>query len=238
MQRHVLPKGPANRATGADPSVPTGEGDRHEMETPQALPECLQDFQRAALKAGTPVFRYGDPCQHFYFVEAGSIRVDLISPSGKSVLLYRIGVGETCVLTTSCLFSNETYAAEAITESDVAAVIVPKAAFEDRLNTSPAFRTLVFASFATRLSHMMARIEEVAFSSLGQRMARRVLELSGKADKITITHEQLAGDLGSAREAIGRKLVDWERRGLIQRGRGTLRIRAAKALSIIAVEGD
>jgi len=201
-------------------------------------PECLEEFRVVKLPVGATVFQTGDACTNFYFVQKGSVRVDLITDTGKSVLLYRIGPEETCILSTSCLISEETYSAEAITESEVEAIAVPKSRFEILLNTSPKFRELVFKSFSSRLSVMMAKVDEVSFASLDKRLARRLLELHRQNDLIKITHEQLAADVGSAREVISRKLLGWEKQGVISRGRGSISIDGLASLKKLTELSD
>jgi len=208
------------------------------MPTTLDLPECLRDFQVVTLNVGSPVFQAGDPCTTFFFLLKGSVRVDLITDQGKSVLLYHIGPNETCILTASCLISDDSYCAEALTETEVEAVAIPKAKFQEMLNTSQPFRELVFRSFSSRLSAMMVKIDEVSFASLDKRLARRLLELRTEGELIEITHEQLANDLGSAREVISRKLVDWEKQGLITRARGSVRINDANRLNGLSGFGD
>ena len=203
-----------------------------------SVPDCLNEFETAALPAGSVVFHAGDLCSNFYFVLSGSIRVDLMSSEGKSVLLYRIGPGETCILSTSCLMSNEEHCAEAITETEVKAIAVPKFDFERLLNSSKSFRELVFQSFSLRLVNMMAKIDEVGFASLDKRLAMRLLDKRDHAEIIKTTHEELARDLGSAREVISRKLMDWETKEIIERGRGTIRIRKTAELQQLSKLGD
>ncbi len=176
------------------------------------------------------MFRADEACKNFYFVQHGSIRVDLTNQNGNAVLLYRIGANETCVLTTSCLLSNENYSAEAVTETEVSAIVVPKPDFEIRLNTSPEFRELVFTSFSSRLAVMMAKVDEIAFTPLDARLAGRLVDLSQTDLTIKITHEQLAHELGSAREVISRKLLALENEGLLKRGRGTIEVVARPRL--------
>lgn len=200
--------------------------------------EGIGHFHMANLPAGTAVFRDGDACENFYLVKSGSIRVDLINSFGKSILLYRIGPEETCILTTSCLICDENYSAEAVTESKVTVVVIPKAEFQRYLNESSLFRALVFRSFSQRLAAMMARIDEISFSSLGSRIAHRLLELATDCNQIAITHEQLAHDIGSAREVISRKLVEMENEGLLERGRGKVTIRSRAGLQKLLHEGD
>ena len=195
-----------------------------------ALHDCLKDFKSIRIAAGVVVFQSDEACTNFYFVQHGSIRVELSNHNGNSVVLYRIGANETCVLTTSCLLSGDRYSAEAVTETEVSVIVVPRADFEHRLNSSPEFRELVFTSFSSRLAAMMAKIDEIAFTPLDARLAGRLAELSQADPVIKVTHEQLANDLGSAREVISRKLLSLENDGLLKRGRGTIEIIARQVL--------
>jgi len=85
---------------------------------------------------------------------------------------------------------------------------------------------------------MMEKIDEVSFASLDKRLARRLLDLTTEGDTIGVTHEQLANDLGSAREVVSRKLVDWEKQALVVRGRGSIQVIAASDLKRLAGLGD
>lgn len=194
------------------------------------LPECLENLPTKTLKVGTYVFRAGDACQNFYFLLQGSIRVNLISSSGKEILLYQFGAGETCVLTTACLLSGDHYNAEAIVNSDVTAIVLPLEDFKVLLAESNVFRELVFTTFAHRISELMAKIDEVAFTSIDRRLATRLLGLSDASSQVRSTHDQLALDLGSAREVVSRKLAYWEKAGWLVRDRGSLRITNLEAI--------
>lgn len=188
--------------------------------TPTRLPECLSGATLMSLAKGALVFQPGDHCANFVYLLSGVIRVDLIAKSGKAATLYRFGANESCVLTTSCLLSGEDYGAEARVEADAEACMLPRRLFDERLNSSAAFRELVFASFASRLAALMAKIEAIAFTPIDIRLAARVLELTVQNPVAQITHDQLAADLGTAREVISRKLAQWDRQGWIERGRG------------------
>lgn len=203
-----------------------------------SLPDGLKGGQLVTLPAGTRVFQAGDACTQFFYLIEGAIRVDLIAKGGRAIMLYRFGADETCILTTSCLLSGDKYCAEAHTESDVQAYVVPFATFEAQLNQSEAFRRLVFSSFSERLASMMGKIEEVAFIPIETRLATRLLELTTSEGTVFATHDQLAIDLGTAREVVSRKLAQWEKSGLIQRARGSLRLVNVRKLENIAALGD
>lgn len=183
----------------------------------------------ARFGAGAIIAAPGSECAHFVFVRSGTVRVDLLSPTGRQVLLYRFGAGETCVLTTASLFSGAPYAAEARAETDVEAALLPAATFHDRVATSDVFRRLVFETFSRRLADAMAKIDAIAFQPLAARLAD--LLLRAETDGLVRgAHADFAADIGTAREVVSRALADWERSGWIERRRGAVAILDHEAL--------
>lgn len=178
------------------------------------------------LPAGTPLFSNSDPCEHYVLVLEGIVRVELLSITGQQLTLYRIYEGQSCVLTTSCLMSGNNYSAQAITETDVAILLLPKKAFNDMLAEFPAFRQFVFDGFSERLSAMMQRTNELATYTIDQRLAAALLARSNVQQNkvLSITHEELAVEIGTAREVVSRRLSVFEKDGLVRRSRKYLEI--------------
>jgi CRP/FNR family transcriptional regulator len=200
-----------------------------------ALPAELRDVEDAnldrLLRSGIPVrldaeqfvFRPGDSCESFLILLAGRIRVQLISEDGKEVTLYRIGPGGSCVLTTSCLFSSEDYPAEAIAETNIEALAFSRDVFEHTVEISPQFRRFVFDGFSQRLARVIARMEELAFTSIDYRLAMALIDLHQR-EQTQVTHNTLAVELGTAREVVSRHLKRMEKRGLIALARGKVTV--------------
>ena len=117
------------------------------------------------------------------------------------------------------------------------AIAIPKAAFEEAIARSAGFRRLVFADYSHRISDLMHVVEEVAFERLDKRLAQRLLDRAGPDGAVHATHQEIATELGSAREAVGRLLKELERRGLIAMTRGRISLLDADGLSALA-EGD
>ena len=79
----------------------------------------------------------------------------------------------------------------------------------------------------------MALVESVAFQRLDQRLAARLL---GHGAVLRITHQQLADELGSAREIVSRVLGQFVEEGLIRGGRQEIEILDASGLRRRATE--
>jgi CRP/FNR family transcriptional regulator len=192
-----------------------------------------------AVPAGTVLFQPGDACSLYLLLLSGTVRVQLITPGGHQLLLYRVEPGQSCVLTTSCLIAHETYAAEGVAETALTGLGLSPALFERLLADSAAFRQLVFTDFGHRLADLMLLLNEVAFRRFAARLADWLIEEAGRSGSlIARTHHALAADLGTAREVVSRQLKEFERRGLLALARGRIEIRQLDALRSIAALAD
>lgn len=185
----------------------------------------------AALPAGTRVFGEGSPCQAYLIMLSGEVRVQKVAESGREIVLYRVAPGETCVVTTACLMSGVDYDAEGIAESDITAQILPESGFRELLGRSEAFRDFVFRAYGTRISSLLMLIDEVAFGRMDRRLAACLLARAKGTGTVTATHQELAVELGSAREVVSRLLKDFERRGWVALSRGSVGLTDPKALA-------
>ena len=200
-----------------------------ELET-DSLRLLTRSARLITLPPGTKVFEAGMPCGNYLMVASGRVRVQQVSESGREIVLYRISGGESCVLTTACLLAHEDYAAEAIAETEISALVVPRACFDQLLADSLRFRDFVFTAYASRLTDLLLLVEEVAFGQVDARLAERLLDLRAPAGVVPLTHQDLAAELGTAREVVSRQLKEFERRGYIRRERGRIDILDAEGL--------
>ena len=183
------------------------------------LERLLENAQVVKLDHDRFVFHAGDLCQAFLILLDGEVRVQLTAENGREVTLYRIGPGGSCILTTSCLLSNEHYPAEAIAESDIEAIAIPVTSFQSALEGSQWFRRFVFDGFSSRLTSVIQKIEQIAFTGIDVRLAGVLLELDRKGIE-KITHQDIAVELGTAREVVSRHLKRFESEGWVRLGRG------------------
>ncbi|WP_363350564.1 Crp/Fnr family transcriptional regulator [Methylocystis echinoides] len=185
---------------------------------------------RKQIPRGAVLFRPGDPCAHFPLIVAGTVRVQRVTESGREIVLYRVANNETCILTTASLLSDDAYSAEGVAETDVLAYILPAERFAALMNASASFRALVFDGYSKRIATLMSRIEEIVCTRINVRLAERLLALKGADNRINVTQQALAADLGTAREVVGRTLKIFERSGWVKLSRGGAEITDPKAL--------
>jgi CRP/FNR family transcriptional regulator len=182
------------------------------------------------LPNGSRLFGPGQAPENFLLLLDGTVRVQQVSENGREIVLYRVSAGETCALTTACLMGYEDYQAEAVAETDVRAVAIARSVFDDLIASSIEFRRFVFTAFSQRVTNLFRVIDEVAFGRIDARLAQRLLQLADPQGRVEATHQQLASELGSAREVVGRILSEFQRRGWIAQTRGSTTILDRSAL--------
>ncbi|MCC5859802.1 MAG: Crp/Fnr family transcriptional regulator [Ectothiorhodospiraceae bacterium] len=180
-------------------------------------------IQLLELPAGQRVFSQGAPCQGLPLVLEGSVRVQVTGASGNEIVLYRIEGGQLCTLSAACLLAHHHHRAEAVTEEPTRAIMIPPGVFDEWMGRSRGFRDYVLRSYGDRLDSLMLLVEQVAFRRMDERLAERLLQLA-QDGLVEATHHELAVELGTAREVISRLLKDFERAGLVQLGRGQVRL--------------
>jgi len=202
---------------------------------PQDVRERLKkSAQIIHMKKGDQVFGPMNIPDSLFFLYDGRIRVSQTSDAGREIVLYRVEAGESCVLTTACMLAEEAYNAEGIAETDVTVVMLPKPVFNRLSAEEDAFRNFVFNAYSRRLIDLLRVVDDVAFGRIDVRLAERLLSLGDGLKEVRATHQDLASELGTAREVISRVLNDFQKRELIEQSRGLITLRNKAGLAAIA----
>ena len=194
----------------------------------------LESARIVKIASGRIVFSPDNIPDSLMFLVSGTIRVSQSSEGGRDIVLYRVEAGESCVLTTACMLAEEAYNAEGVAESDIVSVILPRPAFDRLVAEEPAFRSFVFAAYSRRLIDLLRVVDDVAFGRIDVRLAERLIALAGDHKEVAATHQQLASELGTAREVISRTLQDFSKRRLVSQTRGRIALTDRAGLQAIA----
>jgi CRP/FNR family transcriptional regulator len=192
--------------------------------------QLLQHARIAEIPAGASICWEGDTCTQLALVLSGAVRVYKVGESGREITLYRIEENESCILTASCILSQTQFPAFAVTETAVQAVLVPASILREWVQQYEVWRDYVFGLMSKRLATVIATVEEVAFRRVDARIAEFVANLAEEQQEVKITHQEIAFELGTAREVVSRILKDFEREKLIALSRGSIIIHNKQAL--------
>jgi CRP/FNR family transcriptional regulator len=207
------------------------EGTSFFREAPEALQSTmLAAARRLKLAPGERLFREGEVSSGFAAIGRGSIRVFRLGASGREITLYHVHDQQTSLIGMLSALLQQPAIATAQAELETDAVLLPASALREWVATSDSMRTFIFETMTRALTDVAALLEDVAFRSMEGRLASLLLQHFATAPVINMRHEDIAAELGTAREVVSRLLETYERIGAIELSRGRIELRDATLL--------
>lgn len=181
--------------------------------------------QHVYFKKGTHIHD-GNECTGVILVKSGSLRLYMLSEDGKEITLYRIFPGEMCMLSASCVLNAITFDVFVDSEENSECIVIGGCIIEDLSVRLPEVKIFVLETALGRFSDVMWVMQQILFMSMDKRLAIFLLDESVKckSDVISLTHEQIAKYMGSAREVVSRMLKYFSSEGIVEASRGGIRI--------------
>lgn len=153
----------------------------------------------------------------------GSIKLRKLDPTGREIIFYHIEPGESCILSiTSCLHEKQSHA-EAIIEKRTRLIVVEAHDVRSWMNQFPSWRKFIVKLYYERMAELMTLLDSVIFKSVDDRLIHYLNEKAVDFE-VVVTHQQIASELGTAREVISRLLKQMERDNYISLERGKIKI--------------
>lgn len=175
-------------------------------------------------------------CSGVFIVKTGKLRLYMCSDEGKEVTLYRLSPGEMCMLSASCVLQSITF--DVFVDSEIATdcYMIPGAVFNKVAENVPTMKIFALEAAVSRFSDVMWVMQQIVFMNQDKRLAIFLLEeVESKEEKIiTLTHEQIARHLGTAREVVSRMLKHLVSDGILEVTRKGINIIDIKKLRNIA----
>ncbi|RPI42584.1 MAG: Crp/Fnr family transcriptional regulator [Bacteroidetes bacterium] len=184
------------------------------------LQEEINNADIMEIEPGTVILKENEFIKVVPLVLEGSIRLRRSDPAGREIIFYHIEPGESCILSiTSCLNEKESQA-EGISVTRTRLIVIQADKIRQWMDKYPTWRRFVIRLYYNRISELLTLLDHVIFKSVDSRLIRYLKEKAVN-NEIRITHQQLAGALGTAREVVSRLLKQMERDQAIslQRGR-------------------
>lgn len=171
-------------------------------------------------------------CTGVLGVMEGRLRVFLLSDAGKEITLFRLIEDDTCMLSASCMIKNISFDVHVSAELDTELVLIPTAVYAQLAKENAAVEGFMNSIVTQRFSEAMWVFEQLLFMKTDQRLAAFLLDQSSldDSDIITLTHEQIASHMGTAREVVSRTLKYLAGEGLISVSRKGIQILDSKGL--------
>ena len=143
---------------------------------------------------------------------------------GKEILLYYIRPGESCIMSFLGGIHHETSKVKAIAEEDVEILMIPLEKASEWIKEYPEWTDFIFKLYHKRFEELLGVVNAVAFQKLDTRLLQLLEQKASLHNnkEIAITHQQLADEMGTSREAVSRILKQLENSNLIKLGRNKI----------------
>lgn len=179
----------------------------------------------------------GNECSGVIFVRSGSLRLYMMSEDGKEITLYRLHKGDMCMLSASCVLKTITFDVFVDAEENSECYVISGSAFAEVSARNPQIRIFALETAVSRFSDVMWVMQQILFMSMDRRLAIFLSDESARigSDTITLTHEQIARYIGSAREVVSRMLKYFASEGIVEVSRKGVKILDKKRLHQLAL---
>jgi CRP-like cAMP-binding protein len=182
------------------------------------------------------IFLQGDPADSVFYIQAGKVKVTVVSEQGKEAVVAILGPDEFCG--EGCLAGQLRRIATATAMTDCEIMRVEKAAMVRVIHEQPTFSEMFVAHLVARTIRVEEDLVDQLFNSSEKRLARALLLLAnfgkeGRPEPIVakVNQETLAEMIGTTRSRVNYFMNKFRNLGFIEYN-GTIKVHSS-LLSVI-----
>ena len=145
----------------------------------------------------------------------------------REILLYYIRDGQTCMMSLVASFANRESEVHAITEKKSKLLLIPTTIVRDWQIKYSRWNQFIINTFLDRYTELLNTINDLSFKHIDERVYNYLVEYHHRHgdDRVKLTHQKLANELGTTRVVISRILKDLENQGHIKLMRGEIQLK-------------
>ncbi|HSL53741.1 MAG TPA: Crp/Fnr family transcriptional regulator [Pyrinomonadaceae bacterium] len=230
-------------------SIATFPGPRHNSRVqlfsnlgPEEMSNIVAHARSLRKARGEFIYMPGDFADFVYILKRGRVKLSVLSESGKEIAIDIIQPGEIFgefALVDESLRSNMAQALD-----DVLTWVFSKHDFTRLLTNQPKLALNYIKLVGDRRRRMEKKLSDITSKAVSGRICELLHEISTSAVEVEsvdsdylvpLTHHDVASLIGAARQTTTTVLNDLERRGIIQLGRGWIRVKHLKELQTYAL---
>lgn len=168
-------------------------------------------------EAGDTIVNMDSYIKHIPVVISGSMKVIRTEVDGREILLYYLTPGESCIVSILAGMKNETSKIKAIVEEDAEIMLIPADKAKEWVRKYPEWTDFIFNLYQKRFEELLEVVNSVAFQKIDTRLLHLIKQKTQlyQSKEISVTHQQLADELGITREATSRVLKQMEKENLL-----------------------
>jgi CRP/FNR family transcriptional regulator len=206
----------------------------YQNSTPAQRTELLAAASPVTAEDGQVLLEAGYTCRDIVFVGMGRLRVYVTGESGREVTLYHVHRGESCPVNLSAAVMGIGAFANASACGGLGGVLIAADRFRQIADANPDVREYVFSATVLRLGEIISLVREITTRRVDHRLAeyllRRFAESRENPPVALVTQQNIATELGTAREVVSRRLQELDSVGAVELGRGRIILKDRRML--------
>jgi len=187
--------------------------------------EIIQNCELLVFDKGDIIVREGQHVKVVPIVISGTIRV-FQTREDREILLYYVEQSQTCMMTLSACFYDNKSPAQAVAVTKTVVLAIPAKYITQWQQKFASWNDFVIRAFRSRYDELLNHFKSVAFNQTNTRVLEYLKNRISKqkTNKVEISHQELANELGTTRVVISRILKQFQLENKISLKRGSIQL--------------
>ena len=157
-------------------------------------------------------------------VITGNVKVMQTDQNGREILLYYIKSGESCIMSFMAGLHQGKSRVKAVADEQTELLLIPMEKVSLLIKEDPEWLDYLFRLYHKRFEELLQVVNAVAFRKMDERLLSFIKMKCRHmdSDTLSITHEQLANELGTVRVVVSRLLKRMEEEGMVKLARNKI----------------
>jgi len=192
------------------------------------LKEIASSCRKVHFRKGEVIFHKTDMSTDLYIVDSGTLKAVLSDDDGDEMVLARFEPG--AFFGELSLLDGQGRSATIVADADAELSVLSQPVFLELVNKDPRIAIALMTTLVERLRKADEKIESLAFQEVGERLIRALLDGASREDRgpkgflagARRTHKELAGVIGSSREAVSKCMKHLVSAGIVREAEGRM----------------
>jgi len=192
---------------------------------PELQTEILKHGKVIHANSGDVLIREGQHLNFLPIVIRGKIRV-YQEKDDREILLYYVRPEETCMMSLSAAYLDYKSTANGVAIEPTEILVLPAFLIADWQLKYPSWNRYIIHTYKNRYDELLSSFANVAFKPIASRVKEYLRNQSEllATNKISLSHQTLANELGTTRVVISRILKQFEKDRIVKLHRGHIEI--------------
>ncbi len=194
---------------------------------PELQKEILKHGKFLKASKGDILIKEGQYLDFLPIVIKGLLRV-YQQKEDREILLYYVGPEQTCMMSLSSAYFDYNSTANGIAMEPTEILVLPAHLIAEWQLKYPSWSKFIIKTFKSRYDELLNAFGSVAFKPIHVRVTEYFTEYvkNENSNKIPISHQTLANELGTTRVVISRILKQFEKEKKVKLYRGYIQLKA------------